>query len=397
MQQSAAREFMISPQIDEAYEQFKTTIVSSITAAVPITRKGAKFQEPIPEETPFPCDTSPGSPGAPSPTRPTSVHKLRPGDINVVGAMGDSITAASGAASVNLLQGLIENRGLSFAIGGEATWRKYLTLPNILKEFNPKLVGFSVGDSLGFMKDAKFNVAEPIAMNKDMMFQAQLLTRRMKADKNVDFCNDWKLVTILVGHNDFCSEICYVNRATVTGNIRAQLEAALNYLQDNMPRVLINLLLPLDVTIYKSFATAIPACQIYYRFACSCFFGPSGGHHHQELHEIIKKTQQIYFKIVKNDRYAEKDEFAVVLQPFLYNATFRYKTVSHKNVTDLSEFAADCFHPSQKGHALMANSLWNSMLEPVGKKTFNTAPGVLERFLCPTADQPYIFTAKNSH
>jgi hypothetical protein len=33
--------------------------------------------------------------------------------------MGDSITAASGAASVNLLQGLIENRGLSFAIGEE--------------------------------------------------------------------------------------------------------------------------------------------------------------------------------------------------------------------------------------------------------------------------------------
>jgi hypothetical protein len=79
--------------------------------------QGEKFQEPVPEETPFPCGTSPGSPGEPFPTRPNSVHKLRPGDINVVGAMGDSITAANGAASVNLLQGLIENRGLSFAIG----------------------------------------------------------------------------------------------------------------------------------------------------------------------------------------------------------------------------------------------------------------------------------------
>ena len=81
--------------------------------------------------------------------------------------------------------------------GGEATWRKYLPLPNILKEFNPKLVGYSVGDSLGFMKDAKFNVAEPIAMNRDMLFQAQLLTRRMKADNNVDFYNDWKVGVIL--------------------------------------------------------------------------------------------------------------------------------------------------------------------------------------------------------
>jgi hypothetical protein len=54
----------------------------------------------------------------------------------------------------------------------------------------------------------------------------------------------------------------------------------------------------LDVTLYKSFATASPTCQIYYRIACSCFFGPRGEHHHQELHEIIKKIQQIYFEIV---------------------------------------------------------------------------------------------------
>jgi len=44
------------------------------------------------------------------------VHKLPPGDINIVGAMGDSVTAVSRAASVNLLQALIENRGRSFAI-----------------------------------------------------------------------------------------------------------------------------------------------------------------------------------------------------------------------------------------------------------------------------------------
>jgi hypothetical protein len=58
--------------------------------------QGAKFQEPIPEGTPFLCNTTPGSPGARSPTRPATVHKLRPGDIDVVGAMGDSITAGNG-------------------------------------------------------------------------------------------------------------------------------------------------------------------------------------------------------------------------------------------------------------------------------------------------------------
>lgn len=73
----------------------------------------------MPEDIPFPCDTAPGSPGARSATRPTSVHRLRPGDIDVVGAMGDSLTAGSASAAANLVEVLIENRGMSWS-GGES-------------------------------------------------------------------------------------------------------------------------------------------------------------------------------------------------------------------------------------------------------------------------------------
>jgi len=34
----------------------------------------------------------------------------------------------------------VENRGVVWSIGGQYDWRKYLTLPNILKEFNPNRV-----------------------------------------------------------------------------------------------------------------------------------------------------------------------------------------------------------------------------------------------------------------
>ena len=78
-----------------------------------------KFQEPVPEDIPFPCDTAPGSPGARSATRPTSVHHLRPGDIDVIGAMGDSLTAGSASAAANLVEIFIENRGMSWS-GGES-------------------------------------------------------------------------------------------------------------------------------------------------------------------------------------------------------------------------------------------------------------------------------------
>jgi hypothetical protein len=47
------------------------------------------------------------------------VHSLRPGDIDVVGAMGDSLTAGSASAAADLIEVIIENRGMSWS-GGES-------------------------------------------------------------------------------------------------------------------------------------------------------------------------------------------------------------------------------------------------------------------------------------
>lgn len=63
------------------------------------------------------------------------------GDIDIVAAIGDSLTSATAANSEALWEVLVENRGLSWCIGGQGNFRTHLTLPNILKEFNPKLFG----------------------------------------------------------------------------------------------------------------------------------------------------------------------------------------------------------------------------------------------------------------
>jgi len=47
------------------------------------------------------------------------VHRLRPGDIDVVGAMGDSLTAGSASAAANVVEIVLENRGMSWS-GGES-------------------------------------------------------------------------------------------------------------------------------------------------------------------------------------------------------------------------------------------------------------------------------------
>ena len=49
--------------------------------------------------------------------KPKSVHKLRPGDIDIVAALGDSITSGTGALGKNLLELGNEYRGVSFSAG----------------------------------------------------------------------------------------------------------------------------------------------------------------------------------------------------------------------------------------------------------------------------------------
>lgn len=123
-----------------------------------------KVQQQFSNVTRFFCDVN--GAGARSKIVPKSVHMLRPGDIDIIGAIGDSLTAGNGVFALNVFQVLLEGRGASWSIGGQRTWRNFLTLPNILKEFNPKLYGYSVTDQgTSFQKSSRFNVAEPGVSN----------------------------------------------------------------------------------------------------------------------------------------------------------------------------------------------------------------------------------------
>lgn len=117
----------------------------------------------------------------------------------------------------------------------------------------------------------------------------------------------------------------------------------------------------------------------------------------------------------------ESEDFTVTLQPFFTGISSPDKVNTIFGETaDLSLFAPDCFHFSQKSNALsklsiyrcyfgkipiekeateyyvsVANALWNNMLEPVGNKTRGWRP-LMKNFLCPSEKTPYFFTKKNS-
>lgn len=67
-----------------------------------------------------------------SPSRPKSVHELRPGDIDVIAAMGDSLIAGNGAMEEWAFGTMIEYRGISWCVGNNLKIRKLIFLLNFV-------------------------------------------------------------------------------------------------------------------------------------------------------------------------------------------------------------------------------------------------------------------------
>lgn len=133
---------------------------------------------------------------------------------------------------------------LLYILGGQGSWRQYLTIPNILKVFNPNLKGYSRGPSLSSHQDSQFNVAETGAISSDITYMAKLLIHRVRSHKEVDFHNDWKIISLMIGPNDFCTHICYAGDVkNIPENHRKDLVRALRLLRDNLPRTLIYLVI----------------------------------------------------------------------------------------------------------------------------------------------------------
>ncbi|KAI4898566.1 hypothetical protein NFI96_023156 [Prochilodus magdalenae] len=327
---------------------------------------------------------------APSDTVPASVHKLRPGDINVVAAVGDSITAGFGAKATNLNELTIEERGVSWSIGGDGNLETVTTIPNILRKFNPNLFGFSEGSN---KRPNGFNMA--IGGTKAIGIPAQVkdLIDALRNSSKVDFEQDWKLVTLFIGGNDLC-QYCLDKVGLSPAKFMAHLQDALDMLYNEVPRVLVNFVEVLEIEGLREVTSNTTGCSLQ-PILCPCLIIPE--ENSDELYEmkrINRELQTVTERLVYSGRYDERDDFAVVLQPFFRSSVV---PMGEDKKPDLSFFSVDCFHFTERGHAEMAIALWNNMLEPVGsKQSYNNFTHDRSKIKCPSEESPFFFTRVNS-
>ncbi|GMT15139.1 hypothetical protein PFISCL1PPCAC_6436, partial [Pristionchus fissidentatus] len=325
---------------------------------------------------------------------PTSVHSLRPADVEVIAALGDSLTAANGAGANpnDAVAVLIQYRGLAFGIGGDKSMDEHLTLANILRKFNPNLFGYSTGTgSANVWKTAKLNAAIPGAESSDLVGQANDLIRRMKDHPEIDIKNQWKLVHIFIGGNDMCDWCDYPDVVSAE-HFRDNIGKAVQILKDNLPKTIVVLTGMLDLSLLRKIDKGKYFCDALHTFECPC--EQESKFSDQSISDECKKYMNTEQEL-QDGRFDTSDDFTLVIQPLFEEVNEPPYTPDGE--PDLTFFAPDCFHFSAYGHAVVAKNLWNNIVQPIGSKSrkanLTDISGPLQ---CPDKACPFIRTTKNS-
>ena len=237
-------------------------------------------------------------------------------------------------------------------MGGEGDWRQFTTVPNLLKQFNPRLRGASSGT----FSLSGFNVAGRDALSGDLADQARLLVSKLEQDPGVSMNTHWKLVTLAAGHSDLCRLSCRPGHAA--HQFLRNVEAALDILVA-LPNVLISLVSPMDPSLSAGALHRPLSCQLFARQLCPCVAGTEAKPRTDFLLDLAEYRRGLA-TLVASPRYREATNALVVLQPALEGLQLPRDESLAVQVAglprlallpDMSYLAPDCFHPSQKLHA----------------------------------------------
>ncbi|KAG2222309.1 hypothetical protein INT45_001572 [Circinella minor] len=347
------------------------SLMVALTASMQFTVNAQQFASSISECPKLPGRTSP----------PTNPRDLRPDDIKVIAAMGDSIMAGfalegvndgKGGSSILNISSITEYRGQSWGIGGDDN---AITIGNFVNHYNSSVEGRSKGSHLatichgGLCLDAFRNQKKDVlnaalsgglAMNlKD---ELDYLIPRMKKLPNINFETDWKLITIQIGSNDQCASCLNPFSGEVTvDKYSGYLEAAVERIKKEIPRVLVNLVGSFNVSAVYDLTKGQEYCRplfnnpdaILNRVECSCFLFDDEARSNMDV--LSNGYNQGLINIYNKYKDQESDTFAVRYTPAQID-------ISGFPLEGMSNM--DCFHPGKLVHQWVAKIIWNSLFLP---------------------------------
>lgn len=124
-------------------------------------------------------------------------------------------------------------------------------------------------------------------------------------------------------------------------NIRLALDRLYNA---SIPRMLINLVLPADIRGFQEYNHDMFVCQTLLKKICPCATGSSTDQA-ETLDSYIPRYQELLRNLTSSGRYDSRDDFTIVIQPFMSKTQLPFKS---NQTIDFSYLSPDCFHFSGK-------------------------------------------------
>jgi len=226
----------------------------------------------------------------------------------------------------------------------------------------------------------QLNAAQSGATVDNLNFQLNYLIPEMKNNPKIDFNNDWKLLTILIGANDACSLCESPNRPSVkeaADKFGLVFDNVINKLQQQVPRLFVNVLPMFNVSGVYYLTRNVSYCKdlhIVIPFECPCGF-TSNLEKRTYMDSCLQGYNDRIYAIAQKWQNRHLSDFIVTLQPVTKNLI----------IPDISYLSTlDCFHPSQKAHEKLGIAIWNSLISPVPKKRHSFNPD--DPILCPDSN-----------
>ncbi|KAK1894493.1 Phospholipase B1 membrane-associated [Dissostichus eleginoides] len=237
------------------------------------------------------------------------------------------------------------------------------------------------------VNETGFNFAVTGHNTLNISDQIRHMIDTFKSYPGLNFEEDWKVVTMLIGMNDIC-DYCKDKTLFSPDRFIHHMTEALDMMMKEIPRTIVNVVQIFPMKPLRDVQRPTLGCQLQKRF-CSCLVQPEENSPElKELVEVNYEFQRRLEKLLHSERFFKKD-FAVVLQPYLEKAV---PPTLPDGTIDLSFFTADCFHFTVKGHEELAKGLWNNMFQANGEKEKIKAFSEPIKLICPTKEHPYIYT-----
>lgn len=200
----------------------------------------------------------------------------------MIAALGDSITAGFGIDG--FWGSFTEDRGKSWAMGGDAN---VSSLASFIRRYSPSVQGASVGrhwveicadyfcPSAHVPSIDNLNAAQSGAWVQNLPAQATWLIERIQDNHKIDWKNDWKLITVLIGANNLCAScIDWIDPFDTAQQFGEDLDKTLATLA-TIPRSFINVVQIFNLSSVWNVSSTVSYCNVVHEdfpLECECDF-----------------------------------------------------------------------------------------------------------------------------